>query len=548
MLPDPVWAAVTASHKAGAAATISGLLSADADRPADFAATLDTEEGPLRLDYARVRLDRAARAALLEMADAVDLAGARARLLSGAHVNATEDRAALHTALRALDAEALTVDGVDVLPALRKTHERLEAFADGVRGGAIAAADGRPFTDVVNIGIGGSDLGPAMAARALSPYVDGPRLHYVSNIDPAHLADTLASVDIARTRFLVASKTFTTLETMTNAAAARARAEAVLGPGAAGHFAAISSADARAVDWGIAPERVFGFPDWVGGRYSLWGPIGLSLMIGIGPARFARLLAGAAAMDRHFATAPWGGNLPVLLALIGLWHAHLEGHATRAVIPYDQRLELLPAYLQQLEMESNGKSVRIDGRPLDGMSVPVVWGAAGTNGQHAFFQALHQGRQVVPVEFLLAARGHEEGPEAEAAHVALMANCLAQAEALATGRSAEAALAGMRAAGMDPERAAALAPHRAFPGNRPSVLLLYPRLTPYMLGALLALYEHRTFVEGAIMGLNSFDQWGVELGKERATALVPAFAPGAPAPEDPASAASLAFLKALRDG
>ena len=375
------------------------------------------------------------------------------------------------------------------------------------------------MTDVVNIGIGGSDLGPAMAVRALSPFHDGPRCRFVSNVDGADIADALGPLDPTRTLVIVASKTFTTTETMTNAETAREwMATAVEDPGA--QFAALSSATDRTAAFGIDPERVFGFEDWVGGRYSVWGPIGLSFMIAVGPERFRAFLAGGAEMDAHFREAPPAENLPMMLGLVGLWHHQVCGHPTRAVLPYEQRLARLPAYLQQLEMESNGKRVTMAGEPVEA-SGPVVWGEPGTNGQHAFYQLIHQGTQVVPCEFMLGARGHEEHLAHH--HRLLMANCLAQSEALMRGRTPDEARALIveRFECAELERQAA---HRVFPGDRPSLTILYDLLDPATLGRLVALYEHRVFVEGAVLGINSFDQWGVELGKELAKALDPVLA------------------------
>jgi glucose-6-phosphate isomerase len=403
------------------------------------------------------------------------------------------------------------------MPGVRETLARMGAFADEVRSGRFRAAGGA-VRDVVNIGIGGSDLGPAMAVPALAPYHDGPRCHFVSNVDGAHVTDALKGLDPARTLVIVASKTFTTIETMTNAATVRDwLARAGVRPGA--QMVALSSATGRVAEWGIDPARVFGFEDWVGGRYSVWGPIGLALMLAIGPGRFAEFLAGGAAMDAHFLAAPPPENLPLLLALTGIWHNQICGHATRAVLPYEQRLARLPAYLQQLEMESNGKRVAMDGSDLTRHSGPVVWGEPGTNGQHAFFQLIHQGTRVIPCEFLLGVAGHE--PELAHHHRLLAANCLAQSEALLRGRSLAEARALMAAQGLTGAELDRQARHRVFPGNRPSVTLLYPRLTPFVLGQILALYEHRVFAEGVILGINSFDQWGVELGKELAQSLLP---------------------------
>jgi glucose-6-phosphate isomerase len=371
---------------------------------------------------------------------------------------------------------------------------------------------------VVNIGIGGSDLGPAMGYLALAPYADGPRCHFVSNVDGAHLHDLLALCDPATTLVIVASKTFTTIETMTNAEAAkRWMGQAVAEPAA--QFAAVSTALERTAAFGIDAARVFGFEDWVGGRYSMWGPIGLSLMIAVGPEAFDAFLAGGAAMDGHFRQAAFAENLPVLLALVGIWHNQICGHATRAVLPYEQRLSRLPAYFQQLEMESNGKRVAMDGTDLPRNSGPVVWGEPGTNGQHAFYQLIHQGTRVVPCEFMVGREGHE--PDLARQHRLLVANCLAQSEALLRGRSLAEATEIMRKKGLEGAELERQARHRVFPGNRPSTTLVYDQLTPFVLGQIVALYEHRVFVEGVILGINSFDQWGVELGKELALKLLP---------------------------
>ncbi|WP_284163073.1 glucose-6-phosphate isomerase [Frigidibacter sp. SD6-1] len=485
------------------------------DRPGRAEAFSVRADGML-FDYSKTTIDAHARDLLIRLAEASHVASKRDAMFQGEKINETEGRAVLHTALRNLDG-AVTVDGKDVMPEVRQTHARMRAFAGDVRAGRFAGQGGR-IKDVVNIGIGGSDLGPAMACLALSPYADGPRAHFVSNVDGAHVHDVLKGLDPATTLVIVASKTFTTIETMTNAQTARAwMAAKVADPGA--QFVAVSTAADRTAAFGIAPDRVFGFEDWVGGRYSMWGPIGLSLMLAIGPDRFDDFLKGGAAMDAHFREAPFGENLPVLLALVGIWHNQICSHATRAVLPYDQRLARLPAYLQQLEMESNGKRVAMDGTDLPFHSGPVVWGEPGTNGQHAFYQLIHQGTRVVPCEFLLAREGHE--PDLAHQHLLLMANCLAQSEALMKGRSLDEARAIMAKKGLTGAELERQARHRVFPGNRPSTTLLYPKLTPYLLGQTIALYEHRVFVEGVILGINSYDQWGVELGKELALALQP---------------------------
>ena len=530
-----IWQALEAYRDRVAGRRILSLF----DDPARMERFCVSADG-LRFDLSKTNLCGEGLGLLLRLADEAGVEARREAMFAGARINETEGRAVLHTALRNPEG-AVPVDGRDVMPEVRATLARMEGFARDIRSGRFAGAGG-PITDVVNIGIGGSDLGPAMAVLALAPFHDGPRCHFLSNVDGAHAADLLGRLDPARTLVIVASKTFTTIETMTNAATVRDwMARSLADPAA--QFAALSSALEKTAAFGIPPERVFGFEDWVGGRYSVWGPIGLSLMIAIGPERFRDFLAGGAAMDAHFRSAPLAGNLPVLLALTGLWHAQVCGHATRAVLPYDQRLARLPAYLQQLEMESNGKRVGMDGRDLARPSGPVVWGEPGTNGQHAFMQLVHQGTQVVPCEFLLAARGHE--PELAHHHRLLTANCLAQAEALMRGRSLDEARALMAAKGLTGAELDRQARHRVFPGNRPSTLLLYPQLTPRVLGQILALYEHRVFVEGVILGINSFDQWGVELGKELAAGLLPMLEGSAEADSrDPSTRTLLAAIRA----
>jgi glucose-6-phosphate isomerase len=505
------WAELRRLHEVSKGRHILDLF--DENRAADFSVQADG----MLFDYSKTSIDAATRAALVSLADASGVTEKRTAMFSGAKINDTEGRAVLHVALRAGEDEVILVDGKDVLPEVRRTRAACAAFAQDVRSGTFKGQGG-PITDVVNIGIGGSDLGPAMAYLALAPYADGPRCHFVSNVDGAHIHDVLKDLNPETTLVIVASKTFTTIETMTNAdTATRWMGAKVATPAA--QFAAVSTAQDKTAAYGIDAERVFGFEDWVGGRYSMWGPIGLVLMIAIGPERFDEFLAGGRAMDRHFLQAPFDRNIPVLLALVGIWHNQLCGYATRAVLPYDQRLARLPAYLQQLEMESNGKRVAVDGSDLETHSGPVVWGEPGTNGQHAFYQLIHQGTRVVPCEFLVARRGHE--PELAHQHLLLVSNCLAQAEALLRGRSldeARAIMAKKGATGAELERQAR---HRVFPGNRPSTALAYQKLTPFTLGQIIALYEHRVFVEGVILGINSYDQWGVELGKELALALQP---------------------------
>ncbi len=534
-MQDMIWAKLAEHRRATEARPLRTLFTEDEGRFAGFSARLDD----LLLDYSKTAVTAQTRTLLLELAEATGVTRQRDAMFAGEAINSTEKRAVLHTALRAPKSHRIQVDGRDVVPAVHETLDRLAVFADGVREGRIAAADGARFTDVVNIGIGGSDLGPVMVTLALAPYHDGPRLHYVSNVDGAHIADTLAKLDPARTLFIVASKTFTTVETMTNAATARRWIAAALGEAAVGaHFAAVSTALDKVAAFGIAPDRVFGFWDWVGGRYSVWSAIGLPVMIAVGPAHFRAFLAGAHAMDDHFRTTPLDRNLPVLLGLIGIWHRDVCGYPARAVLPYDQRLLRLPAYLQQLDMESNGKRVRKDGSPVERPSGPLVWGEPGTNGQHAFYQLIHQGTDTIPCEFMVAAEGHE--PELAHQHRLLLANCLAQSEALMKGRTLEEARDALTKQGLPAADIEALAPHKVFPGSRPSITLAYRKLDPFTLGRVIALYEHRVFVEAAIWGINAFDQWGVELGKELATALLPVIEGKAPADAHDSSTAGLA--------
>ena len=509
---DTLTSTVDATH----AEDLRAAFAADPQRFSRFSASLDD----LLMDYSKCAVNDEVLDLLEELMTAGGVAEKRDEMFSGAPINFTEGRAVLHTALRNRSNRPVMVDGRDVMPDVNAVLEAMGKFADGVRSGEMKGATGKAITDVVNIGIGGSDLGPVMATLALSPFHDGPRLHFVSNIDGAHIADTLKTLVPETTLFIVASKTFTTIETMTNAQTARAFIADALGEAAVGHhFCAVSTALDKVAAFGIDASRVFGFWDWVGGRYSIWSAIGLPLMIAIGPDNFGDFLAGGHAMDEHFRNAPFRQNLPMLLGALGVYHRNVLNYQTRAILPYDQRLSRFPAYLQQLDMESNGKSVTIDGKPVQRASGPVVWGEPGTNGQHAFYQLIHQGTSVIPAEFLIAANGFE--PELRHQHELLIANCLAQSEALMKGRTLAEAKSQLTAKGVSDEEADFLAPHRVFSGNRPSITFVYEQLTPFTLGRLIALYEHRVFVEGVVFRINSFDQWGVELGKELATGLLP---------------------------
>jgi glucose-6-phosphate isomerase len=473
----------------------------------------------LYVDYSKNLITDEAMAALFTLARETGLETLRDRMFAGEPINNTEGRAVLHVALRNRSDRPMHVAGRDVMPDVQRALEHIRTFSESVRSGTWTGYTGLRITDVVNIGIGGSDLGPAMAAQALTPYgQDGPRTHFVSNVDGNHLADTLRSLQPATTLFTIASKTFTTQETMANARSARdwflgrAKDEAAV----ARHFVAISTNAQEVTKFGIARENMFVFWDWVGGRYSLWSSIGLPIALGAGYGHFEQILAGAHEMDEHFRTQPLEQNVPAILGLLGVWYASVLGAESHAVLPYEQHLQRLPAYLQQLEMESNGKRVDRDGRALDTPTAPVVWGEPGTNGQHAFFQLLHQGTRLISTDFLVGIESHDPLPDH---HRLLVANCIAQAEALMRGRTEAEAREELRAQGVPAADLDRLAPHKVFPGNRPSTMIVYRKLGPRTLGMLLAMYEHRVFTMGAIWNINSFDQWGVELGKQLAATI-----------------------------
>jgi len=512
-------AALDAHRQDFGAQKIADLFAADPQRFKRFHIALDD----ILFDFSKHRLTETTLALLLDLARAADVEGRRAALFAGEPVNVTEHRPAMHMALRNLTGEPMYAAGHDVMPEVLAERRKMEAFAEAVRNGAITSASGAPFTDIVNFGIGGSDLGPAMAARALAPFVaDHLTLHFVANVDGADLGDVMKRLPLETTLFIICSKTFTTLETMTNAATARKRVADALGEAAvAEHFCAVSTHLDKIAAFGVRSDRVFGFWDWVGGRYSIWSSIGLSLAIGIGAEKFDKFLLGGQDIDAHFTQAPLASNVPVLMALLGVWYRNIWGFATHAVIPYDERMARFPAYLQQLEMESNGKSVDLSGAPVGLATAPIIFGEPGTNCQHAFFQLLHQGTEIAPVDFLVAAQ--PSGADGKH-HQLLLANCLAQSQALMQGRSIEEVVARLEAANMSAEAIAALAPHKVFDGNRPSSTFLYKKLSPRVLGQLITLYEHKVFVQGVIWNINSFDQWGVELGKELAGQLAPILA------------------------
>ena len=531
------WEAVRTLAAAPGATSVRTRLDSDPRRFERFA----RRGAGLTLDLSRTALTEEALRALLGFARARGVTGFRDAMARGEAVNGTERRAALHMALRAPPG-SFRIGAEDASAEVHGTLSAMRDFARAVHDGAVRSATGERFTDVVNIGIGGSDLGPAMVTRALWRPGMPMRAHYLANVDAHAWAAMRPGFDPRRTLVLVASKTFTTQETMANAHLVKGWLAAALGEeGARGHLAALSTNLPATAAFGIAKERVFGFRDWVGGRFSLWSAVGLSIALACGFDVFEALLAGARGMDEHFLGAPEEANLPLLLAATEVWHVDALGYPARAVLPYDERLARLPAHLQQLEMESLGKRVTMEGAPVAMPTGPVVFGEPGTNAQHSFMQLIHQGTTPVPVDFVLVARPDHDAADS---HRKLLANGLAQAEALARGRTEAEARAEMAATGMAPEEVDRLAPHRTFPGDRPSVTILLPRLTPGALGALVALYEHKVACLGAFWGINPFDQWGVELGKQLAGGILPALEGIAPA-RDAATAAMVAEIRSL---
>jgi glucose-6-phosphate isomerase len=514
---SPEWHALQTHREALRGAHLRGLFAGDPDRGERMA----LEVGDLYLDYSKNLVTDETLGLLAALAERAGLTERIAAMFRGDHINVTEDRAVLHVALRAPRDAVIVVDGQDVVPEVHAVLDRMASFSERVRSESWTGSTGKPIRHVVNIGIGGSDLGPAMAYEALKDVSDRDlSFHFVSNVDGTDIDEALGSVDPERTLFIVSSKTFTTLETLTNARTARDWLLAELGRGedvVRQHFVAVSTNVEAVRAFGIDPEHVFGFWDWVGGRYSMDSAIGLSLMIAIGAAAFGEMLEGFRLVDEHLRSAPFERNAPVLLGLLWTWYGNFLGARSHAVIPYHQHLERFPAYLQQLDMESSGKSVDLDGNRVGSPTGPVVWGTPGTNGQHAYFQLLHQGTELVPCDFIgFAEPSHDVGEH----HDLLMANLFAQAEALAFGKTREQ----VEAEGIPP----AQVPHRTFPGNRPSTTILATRLTPRVLGELVALYEHKVLTQGTIWNIDPFDQWGVELGKMLAMRIAPELAASAP--------------------
>lgn len=515
------WKSLEDHHRATSNLHMRDLFAEDSGRFDRFSLSLED----LLVDFSKNRITSETLKLLCRLAHQAEVETWRDRMFSGDRINTTENRPVLHTALRNRSNNPVMVDGVDVMPRVNAVLDQMRRFSDKVRAGDWLGADGRSMTDVVNIGIGGSDLGPAMVTEALTPFHHpNLKLHFVSNMDGAHMAQTLAGLNPATSLFIVASKTFTTQETLTNAATARTWLTDALGEDAvARHFVAVSANADAATGFGIDGDNVFQIWDWVGGRYSLWSAIGLPIAIAVGMDNFEALLDGGHVMDRHFKTAPLEENMPVILALLGIWYADFFGAQSYAVLPYSQNLRRLPAYLQQAGMESNGKHITRDGMPVDYATGPVIFGEPGTNGQHTFFQLLHQGTPMVPADFIGFAEGHYPNHDTQAI---LLSNFFAQTEALMQGRTEAEARALLEQAGLSGKEIENRLPHVVFDGNRPTNSILCRRLNPESLGMLIALYEHKIFVQGVVWGINSFDQWGVELGKQLADVILPALRPG----------------------
>ena len=509
-MTEKYWKILRKNREQTSSRHIKSLFEGDKSRFNNFSVVTDD----LVLDYSKTNLDAHAKANLINLAKFSSVKARANDMFSGKKINITENRSVLHTALRNLSSP-LSVDGVDISLKVNQSLEKVSKFCEDIRSGKISSQSGESFSDVVNIGIGGSDLGPRMVVRALSPYHSGPKIHFVSNLDSSDLSDTVSQLNPHTTLFIISSKSFTTLETLTNAETAKRWVISALGQSGMRNFVGVCSSRDYALEFGILEEQIFEFEDWVGGRFSIWGPIGMPVILSLGAAVFREFLEGARSLDKEFQTSETAENLPTMLALVGIWHASICQYPSRAILPYEHRLEYLTTYLQQLDMESNGKSVNRHGDLISYLSTPVSWGQTGTNGQHAFYQFLHQSKQVVPCEFIVGANGFEENLKNDH-HERLVENCLAQSEALMTGMNPE---NNLEESSKEQKQLFVPKSHLFCSGNRPSTTLIYSKLTPKILGKLLALFEHRTFVEGVIWNLNSFDQWGVELGKKLARKL-----------------------------
>ena len=513
----PAWKALEAHHQEINALHMRDMFKTDEDRFNKFSLTFKD----ILLDYSKNRIDEKSMRLLFDLAREVELKPAIDRMFAGEKINNTEDRAVLHVALRNRSNRPVMVDGEDVMPAVNRVLDRMREFTESVRNGAWLGCTGKPITDIVNIGIGGSDLGPVMVCDALKPFAqEGLNVHFVSNVDGTQIVETLKGLSRETTLFVIASKTFTTQETIANAKTARDWFLTRGGTKAAvsKHFVAVST-NAKAVEnFGIDTDHMFEFWDWVGGRYSLWSAVGLSIALYIGMKNFEKLLSGAHDMDEHFRTAPFEENMPVILALLGVWYNNFFDADSHAILPYDQYMHRFPAYFQQGDMESNGKRVTRDGEPVDYSTGPIIWGEPGTNGQHAFYQLIHQGTKLVPTDFL--APVDTKNPIGQH-HMLLLSNFFAQAEALMLGKTEEEVRAELESEGLSADALETLLPHKVFPGNKPSNSILFQKLFPETLGALLAMYEHKIYVQSVVWNLNAFDQWGVELGKQLARKILP---------------------------
>ncbi|MCD8138313.1 MAG: glucose-6-phosphate isomerase [Planctomycetaceae bacterium] len=515
LLQTKAWKALARHQRSLKRTTMRDLFAADKKRFTKFSLSL----GDILIDYSKNRITDDTMPLLFDLAREADVEGWRKRMFSGDKINFTENRAVLHVALRNLSGKPIKVDGQDVMPGVNRVLSQMRTFSNAVRDGSWKGYTGRRIRTVVNIGIGGSDLGPVMVTEALKPYANGPEVRFVSNVDATDLVEKTRDLEPSETLFIVASKTFTTQETMTNAHSARKWLLAKLKneKAIAKHFVALSTNKEEVEKFGIDSANMFEFWDWVGGRYSLWSAIGLSICCAIGYRNFHELLAGAHEMDRHFLSAPMNRNAPIILALLGIWNQNFWGATTQAILPYDQYLHRFAAYFQQGDMESNGKHVDRDGNMVDYDTGAILWGEPGTNGQHAFYQLIHQGTRLIPCDFIAPAISHNPLGDH---HVKLLANFFAQTEALMKGKTVAEAKAELRAAGKSPAEARDLAPHKSFEGNRPTNSILVKKITPRILGALVAMYEHKIFVQGIIWRINSFDQWGVELGKVLAKTIL----------------------------
>ena len=521
------WQKLSAHYQEIKKISLRNLFNEDPERFQRFSINLvldETSRDEILLDYSKNLITPETFRLLLKLARECGVAEAIELMFTGAAINVTENRAVLHTALRNLDDNPIYVDGQNVMPPIKAVQEQMREFSAKVINGEWRGYDGQPIKDVVNIGIGGSDLGPAMVTEALKPYhIPHLKLHFVSNVDGTDICEILKCLNPATTLFIIASKTFTTQETMTNAQTARNWFLTTVGEPdfIKSHFVAVSTNRAKVIEFGIDPENMFVFWDWVGGRYSLWSAIGLSITLAVGFDNFRELLAGAYAMDNHFRRTPFEKNIPVILALLGIWYNNFFGAETLAILPYDQYLRRLPAYLQQADMESNGKRVDRNGKVVNYQTGPIVWGEPGTNGQHAFYQLIHQGTKLIPCDFLAPAISHNPVGDH---HNILLSNYFAQTEALMNGKSEEEVARELKSKGLTEAEIQRQLPYRVFPGNKPSNSILFKKLTPRTLGALIAMYEHKIFTQGIIWNIYSFDQWGVELGKQLAGRILPELA------------------------